>query len=85
MFGPRLLRCSFCGRDETQVSKLVAGPRAYICDACVATARRLMENSKGDDSPGPKAPSAPWHRRLGRFLRLIPGGDLQRRVEVAAR
>ncbi len=45
MLRPRLLRCSFCGKDETQVSKLVAGPKAYICDACVAAARQIMENS----------------------------------------
>jgi len=82
MFGPKLLRCSFCGRDQTQVSKLVAGPRVYICDACVATARQIMENDKGSDSPGPKAPSAPWHGRLARLLRFIPGGNLQRRVRA---
>ena len=38
----RTLHCSFCGKDETQVSKLVAGPKVYICDACVATARQIM-------------------------------------------
>ena len=45
MFGKRLLRCSFCGKDETQVSKLVAGPHVYICDACVTLARRIMDES----------------------------------------
>src|ERR1700754_2624446 len=29
------LRCSFCGRLHTEVSKLVAGPGVYICDECV--------------------------------------------------
>ena len=31
------LRCSFCNRVEAEVGKLVAGPEASICDACVAT------------------------------------------------
>jgi ATP-dependent protease Clp ATPase subunit len=34
-----LLHCSFCGRAQQQVAKLVAGPGVYICDGCVAQAR----------------------------------------------
>ena len=30
------LTCSFCGRDETEVARLVAGGSAYICDSCIA-------------------------------------------------
>jgi ATP-dependent Clp protease ATP-binding subunit ClpX len=41
----KVLRCSFCDKDETQVAKLVAGPGVYICDACVQTAMRIMEQS----------------------------------------
>jgi hypothetical protein len=29
------LRCTFCGKDHTEVAKLIAGPGVYICDACV--------------------------------------------------
>jgi hypothetical protein len=35
--GPRLL-CSFCGRDEAAVGKLVAGPGVFICERCVGLA-----------------------------------------------
>jgi ATP-dependent Clp protease ATP-binding subunit ClpX len=46
------LKCSFCGKDETQVAKLVAGPKVHICDACIAAARRIMESSAdGDTTP----------------------------------
>jgi ATP-dependent protease Clp ATPase subunit len=38
----RQLRCSFCGREEDEVAKLVAGPRVYICDSCVTAAARIM-------------------------------------------
>lgn len=65
MFGPRLLRCSFCGRDETQVSRLVAGAKAYICDACVATARRIMEDSKEGDGVMPRVTPPSWRRLFG--------------------
>jgi ATP-dependent protease Clp ATPase subunit len=58
----RKLRCSFCGRDEDEVAKLVAGPRrVYICDACVEAARRIME--AGTAAPAsPDSPSSRRHR-----------------------
>jgi ATP-dependent protease Clp ATPase subunit len=34
-----LLHCSFCGRAQQQVAKLIAGPGVYVCDGCVAQAR----------------------------------------------
>jgi ATP-dependent protease Clp ATPase subunit len=34
-----LLRCSFCGRAQKKVAKLIAGPGVYICSGCVAQAR----------------------------------------------
>ena len=39
-----MLRCSFCGKDETEVAKLVAGTDAYICDKCVAVASRIIRD-----------------------------------------
>ena len=37
------LRCSFCGKSEDQVARLVAGAKALICDECVAKAARVMQ------------------------------------------
>jgi ClpX C4-type zinc finger len=34
-----LLECSFCGRTQKEVAKLIAGPGCYICDECVVRAR----------------------------------------------
>jgi ATP-dependent protease Clp ATPase subunit len=34
-----LLRCSFCGRPQGRVAKLIAGPGVYICSGCVALVR----------------------------------------------
>jgi ATP-dependent Clp protease ATP-binding subunit ClpX len=58
----RRLRCSFCGKDESEVSKLVAGPRVYICDACVAAAKRMMDTDAGDVPEPPGV--APLRQRL---------------------
>jgi ATP-dependent protease Clp ATPase subunit len=37
-----MLKCSFCGKDESEVVKLVAGPNVFICDECVEVAIKLM-------------------------------------------
>ena len=37
------LRCSFCGKSEEQVTRLVAGANALICNECVAKAARAMQ------------------------------------------
>ena len=33
--GGELLKCSFCGKSQKQVKKLIAGPGVYICDECI--------------------------------------------------
>ncbi len=43
----RRLRCSFCGKSEREVSKLLAGPRVYICDACIGVCNAILEATPG--------------------------------------
>ena len=40
---PRPLRCSFCGKTDGEVSKLIAGQRVHICDVCVGVCNRILE------------------------------------------
>ena len=42
--GPPPIRCSFCGKRETQVSRLIAGPGVYICSDCVAACSDLLRD-----------------------------------------
>ena len=51
IFGSNKLRCSFCGKSEDQVKKLVAGAKAYICDECVGVADRIMKSTPDDTNP----------------------------------
>ena len=39
----RRLRCSFCRKTDREVSKLLAGPRVFICDECVAICNGILE------------------------------------------
>jgi hypothetical protein len=84
MFGRTLLRCSFCGKDQTQVSKLVAGPKVYICDACVATARQIMDNGDGGHDSKLRASPSLWRRVLSRIFQNASRGDLQRQIHEGA-
>jgi transposase-like protein len=53
------LRCSFCGKDESKVAKLVAGPRVYICDECAREAVRIMADAPPSAPPASDKRSAP--------------------------
>ena len=39
----RQLRCSFCGRSEREVGRLLAGPKVHICDACVEVCNAILQ------------------------------------------
>jgi ATP-dependent Clp protease ATP-binding subunit ClpX len=39
------VKCSFCGRDGSEVSSMVAGPDVYICDICVTTSVDILKNN----------------------------------------
>jgi ATP-dependent protease Clp ATPase subunit len=75
MFKRRQLHCSFCRKKESEVAKLVAGPRVYICDNCVALARRIMESDFDRDSRLPKAESSAWRKLVFRARDFLRGGS----------
>ena len=43
------LKCSFCGKMQEQVKKLVAGPGVYICDECIELCNEIIEEEFSDD------------------------------------
>ena len=42
------LKCSFCGKTQNQVHKLIAGPGVYICDQCIELCSEIIEEEFGD-------------------------------------
>ena len=44
-----LIRCSFCGKTQDQVKKIIAGPDVYICDECVNLCQEIVLEELGDD------------------------------------
>jgi ATP-dependent Clp protease ATP-binding subunit ClpX len=59
--GDALLKCSFCGKSQKQVKKLIAGPGVYICDECIDLCNEIIEEELAepadlqlDELPKPK-------------------------------
>ncbi|CAB4659361.1 MAG: ATP-dependent Clp protease ATP-binding subunit ClpX [Acidimicrobiia bacterium] len=59
--GGELLKCSFCGKSQKQVKKLIAGPGVYICDECIDLCNEIIEEElaqntevRFDDLPKPR-------------------------------
>ena len=47
--GADLLKCSFCGKSQKQVKKLIAGPGVYICDECIDLCNEIIEEELAGD------------------------------------
>src|SRR6476659_4176157 len=45
-----LLKCSFCGKSQKQVKKLIAGPGVYICDECIDLCNEIIEEELAESS-----------------------------------
>ncbi len=48
--GADLLKCSFCGKSQKQVKKLIAGPGVYICDECIDLCNEIIEEELAESS-----------------------------------
>jgi ATP-dependent Clp protease ATP-binding subunit ClpX len=43
-------KCSFCGKAQDQVKKLIAGPGVYICDECIELCNEIIEEELGEEA-----------------------------------
>jgi len=74
---PVIASCSFCGKPNTQVAALVAGPGVYICDECVALCQQVIAAR-----PAKVPRLAPWQQatdvtaELENLPRIAKAGDL---------
>jgi len=48
--GPEQLKCSFCGKSQRHVKKLIAGPGVYICDECIELCNDIVEDELAEES-----------------------------------
>ena len=65
--GGDLLKCSFCGKSQKQVKKLIAGPGVYICDECIDLCNEIIEEELNDTADTP-FDELPKPREIYEFL-----------------
>jgi ATP-dependent Clp protease ATP-binding subunit ClpX len=65
--GGDLLKCSFCGKSQKQVKKLIAGPGVYICDECIDLCNEIIEEELSEPD-GIKWDALPKPREIYEFL-----------------
>ncbi|HUH69135.1 MAG TPA: ATP-dependent Clp protease ATP-binding subunit ClpX [Mycobacterium sp.] len=82
--GGDLLKCSFCGKSQKQVKKLIAGPGVYICDECIDLCNEIIEEelADGDDV---KLDELPKPAEIRDFLEgYVIGQDTAKRTLAVA-
>jgi ATP-dependent Clp protease ATP-binding subunit ClpX len=82
--GGDLLKCSFCGKSQKQVKKLIAGPGVYICDECIDLCNEIIEEELSETSEL-KFDELPKPREIYSFLNdyVIGQDDAKRVLSVA--
>ncbi|MGB3482341.1 MAG: ATP-dependent Clp protease ATP-binding subunit ClpX [Mycobacterium sp.] len=82
--GGDLLKCSFCGKSQKQVKKLIAGPGVYICDECIDLCNEIIEEELAD-ADDVKLDELPKPAEIRDFLEgyVIGQDTAKRRLAVA--
>ena len=66
--GDRLLYCSFCGKSQHEVRKLIAGPSVFICDECVDLCNDIIREEIQEKSGATGGTTLPTPREINRIL-----------------
>ncbi|MBC7308671.1 MAG: ATP-dependent Clp protease ATP-binding subunit ClpX [Tetrasphaera sp.] len=75
-----LLKCSFCGKSQKQVKKLIAGPGVYICDECIDLCNEIIEEELAEGSEF-SLDELPKPREIYDFLeKYVVGQDRAKRA-----
>ena len=56
--GEKVLYCSFCGKSQHEVKKLIAGPSVFICDECIELCNDIIRDEVPAESGSAKAPKS---------------------------
>src|SRR5690349_13268167 len=82
--GGDLLKCSFCGKSQKQVKKLIAGPGVYICDECIDLCNEIIEEELAE-AGDVKLDELPKPAEIDEFLdQYVIGQDEAKRTLAVA-
>jgi ATP-dependent Clp protease ATP-binding subunit ClpX len=66
--GKKLLYCSFCGKSQHEVRKLIAGPSVFVCDECVELCNDIIQEEMQDKTSSGKGSKLPTPREINTIL-----------------
>jgi ATP-dependent Clp protease ATP-binding subunit ClpX len=74
------LACSFCGKSQKEVKKLIAGPTVYICDECIELCNDIIAEEASRESDAPRS-SVPKPKEINSVLdQYVIGQDRAKRI-----
>jgi ATP-dependent Clp protease ATP-binding subunit ClpX len=84
--GEKLLYCSFCGKSQHEVRKLIAGPSVFICDECIELCNDIIrEETQGENSSkGAKSDLPVPHEIRGILDQYVIGQDVAKKILAVA-
>ena len=79
------LSCSFCGKSQREVRKLIAGPTVYICDECIRLCRDIIDEESIDDGDELSANGLPTPKEMAAKLdEYVIGQDRAKKILAVA-
>ncbi|WP_085315644.1 ATP-dependent Clp protease ATP-binding subunit ClpX [Derxia lacustris] len=80
----KLLYCSFCGKSQHEVKKLIAGPSVFICDECIELCNDIIREEIAQDAPATKG-DLPSPREICQILdQYVIGQDTAKKILAVA-
>ena len=77
----KLLYCSFCGKSQHEVKKLIAGPSVFICDECISLCNDIIRDEISEDSAAQTSQELPAPKDINSVLdQFVIGQEMAKRI-----